>query len=93
MVIPKKVEIFGKIYKIILVDNLLEKEKYYGIISYNNQNIKLDKNLPENLLNQTFMHEIIHMILEEIGEKDLNNEKFVDLFSNALYQVFKKLLK
>lgn len=46
------------------------------------------KKQPKSHLHHTLWHEITHAILAHIGREDLNqDEAFVDLLSNAIYQV------
>jgi len=48
--------------------------------------------LTEERKQQTFFHELIHAVLDAIGEDDLNdNERFVDALSSALYQTIKTM--
>lgn len=43
-------------------------------------------------INSTFIHEIIHEILDTMGETELSsNEKFVNTFAGYLYQVIKQI--
>lgn len=54
--------------------------------------VQLDASLQGSILDHTFLHEVIHAILWEMGERRLyNNEKFVDLLSNLLCQVLRTL--
>ena len=47
------------------------------------QNFELEESAKE----QTFYHELVHAILDELGEHELsNNERFVQSFSVLLYQ-------
>lgn len=44
--------------------------------------------LPQSVKEHTFIHEVIHCILRQMGENELNkNEKFVDMFAGLLHQV------
>lgn len=36
----------------------------------------------------TFLHEVLHYILDIIDEKEYNNETFINILSNLLYQYF-----
>lgn len=46
------------------------------------------KKMPESHLNHTLCHEVTHAILDTIGREDLSqDEAFVDLLSNAIFQV------
>ena len=49
---------------------------------------KSGKGTSKEVLEQTFWHEAVHFILHRLGFEDLNdNEQFVDLIGQALYQV------
>jgi hypothetical protein len=54
--------------------------------------ITLQSSLPRlfihrSILEQNFLHELTHLILENMGESELSdNEKFVDMFAGLLYQ-------
>ena len=46
------------------------------------------KKMPVSHLHHTLCHEITHALLDTIGREDLSqDEAFVDLLSNAMYQV------
>lgn len=46
-----------------------------------------DKGIDENLVEQTIYHEVVHSILESIGENELSsNDKFVQNFALLLHQ-------
>lgn len=46
------------------------------------------KKMPQSHLHHTLCHEITHAVLDHIGREDLSqDEAFVDLLSNALFQV------
>lgn len=43
--------------------------------------------LPDDTIEQVFLHEVVHQILDKICEYKLaKDERFVDLFSKALHQ-------
>jgi hypothetical protein len=45
------------------------------------------KGIDENLVEQTLYHEVVHAILESIGENELSsNDKFVQNFALLLHQ-------
>ena len=42
------------------------------------------------MVEHTFLHELIHHILDTMGESELrDNEKFVDILSGLLHQAFR----
>jgi Zn-dependent peptidase ImmA (M78 family) len=50
------------------------------------------KSIPEESQEQTLFHEVVHAILDDIGERDLSsNERFVQSFSLLMRQFFKTL--
>lgn len=88
MKIPDKVTIMGIPYKVTEVDVVRKNEALWGEIDYQKQEIRLDKELAPQKKEQVFTHEVLHGILEAIGEKELNeDENLVQGISSALYQV------
>lgn len=46
-----------------------------------------EKGIDKNLVNQTLYHEVVHAILESMGENELSsNDKFVQGFALLLHQ-------
>lgn len=86
----KKFSLGGKKYKVKIV-NSIDDTGLGRAYSYLNK-IKISKNwngmpIPKSSMEQTFYHELVHAILDEIGEKDLSgNETFVQSFSLLLHQ-------
>jgi len=78
----------------VYIDNTLDD---LGEYSPNENHIKLKKEhegvkLAKDKVNLVFFHEVTHAILDGIGEEELYvDEKFVEKFSNVLYQVIKQL--
>lgn len=86
--IPTEFSILGIKYKIEYARELADK---LGVCDYNKAKITLlDDNLSSDLMEQTFWHEVVHVILDSIGEKELSdNEILVNKFSGALHQIIK----
>lgn len=85
LVIPESLEIGYKDYKIIQAEKpvVLDNSICYGTISYDNQEIKLDKTYKKDQLLCTLIHEVIHGI-----DDDLNiglDETAVELLGKGLY--------
>ena len=58
-----------------------------GMYLHENHTIYLSKSLTGTELEQTFLHEKMHCLLESCGKSNLSqNEGFVDLLSELLYQ-------
>ena len=70
---------------------------YLGQISLGESEIVIAQNFNgheqhQESINSTFIHEIIHGILDTMGETELSsNEKFVNTFAGYLYQVIKQI--
>lgn len=70
---------------------------YLGQISLGESEIVIAKNFNgheqhQESINSTFIHEVIHGILDTMGEIELSsNEKFVNTFAGYLYQVIKQI--
>ncbi len=84
-----KVTILGIPYQIEEVDRIEnQSDTVLGMILYAEQKIKIRASLPKELKEQTLIHEIIHGILENLGEHDLNNnERLVQSLAATVYQI------
>ena len=95
MKIPDNITIGGQIVDVKFIDHL--DNGYLGQISLGESEILIAKNFNgreqhQESINSTFIHEIVHGILDTMGETELsNNEKFVNNFSGYLYQVIKQI--
>ena len=68
--------------KRVVVDEVLCK----GTLDESMSIIEISKEFPLQSRKQTLWHEVVHGILFELGEQELNsNEGFVDAFSKQLY--------
>lgn len=95
IVIPGSFELFAQKIKIQYDEQLGFEKQCYGIADYDKNLILLQPNTngcerDEDQIEQTYLHEIIHFILNRGGYSKLSkNEDFVDSFSNGLHQVLK----
>lgn len=95
-----KIELGNVNYEINLTDKLNEKlgEDTYGKIWYNELKMFLDKNLPQDLIIQTFFHELAHAICQETSFNDMlmdnlgdnGYEIFIDNLGKRLYDIIYK---
>lgn len=88
MIIPKKVKIGNYLYNVKFIDDTsIEK---CGRSHIKKQQISINQSLSKELQSTTFLHEIIHQILDQRswGEES-NNEKLVDTLAEGFYQVLK----
>lgn len=89
--IPSQFELGGLTIKVITDETLYKRLKHGALAEYTRQLITIDPSMqvPESI-EESFYHEKVHWILFMMGEMELcNNEKFVDLFAQFLYQAIK----
>ena len=92
MKIPKSFNLLHKKYTVDYDDDLVKSKDADGNISYSRCLITLQGNYNEceydnEVHADTFCHEVVHAILHEMGEYELNEgERFVDGFSKILNQ-------
>ena len=97
MIIPNKIRIGGQDINIIKEDRLDDNK--LGTICVAEGVLKIADNF--NNLQQcesskinTFIHEIVHGILDTMGESELSgNEKFVSTFSSLLIDTIEEIVK
>jgi len=90
--IPKTIKIGGIQYTVNIAEhrNADNGDILMGEVTYVDANIYLNEKLQSDVMEQTLIHEIVHVILRHMGRKDLNeDEYFVDALALNLYQVFK----
>ena len=89
MIIPKKIKI-GNLTYIIKISNKREEQDVMGSTYIKTQDIIISRNIKREKQEETFFHEIIHAILEDMRERELgDNEKFVHGMARILYQSLK----
>ena len=77
-------------YEIVEVSDLRADDdtKLYGQISWTTCEIRIKPNQHAQQRRQTIWHEIVHVLLEQLGcNKDINNEAFTTALAHALMQV------
>jgi hypothetical protein len=95
--IPKSFKIFGHTVKVKRVKSLKDEDGKVTLGEsdiYKNEIRLLDNDtkfeLTQSQKEQTFYHELVHMILDSVGREDLSeDESLVDLISGALHQFIK----
>ena len=94
----KTIDIFGTRYTIKIVDTLDDDTKvnHYGVTINNARIIKISKNVngesqPDDELNITFLHELIHAILDT-GQylTCSSDEPLVEWLARSLYSLIKQ---
>jgi hypothetical protein len=90
MNLPRKLKVGDKWYSIEVVEAMREKD-HMGRVYYPEQKIKIGKKsstgrkYAKSDIHDTFWHELVHAILADMGEHQLNeDERFVTQFANRL---------
>jgi hypothetical protein len=95
--IPVSFEVGGKTYKVIFDEDLSHEKNKHGECWPARTLIKLQdgtkgEKLSQDYVNETFCHELVHVILDEAGREDLSrNEKIVTPCGLILYQILKTM--
>jgi hypothetical protein len=90
--IPKKFKLFGHTINVIEKEKLNSHDAKWGSVNFIRKEILIDKNLDDDFKEQTFLHELIHLIFDFLTEDELaKNEKFVNNISELLYQAFETM--
>ena len=90
MKIPNTIRIAGVEYKVRYVPSLRDGGRVlWGRIDYTGNEILLneDCNLDHQRVCLTFLHEVLHGLVEANGMKVENEEDVVEMFARGLYQV------
>lgn len=84
-----KINILGVEYTVQEVEVVNKEEPRRGEVNLLTNIIKLDKEMPLSLKNQTLMHEILHAVFDLLGMDDLSNdESKVQAIAVAIYYIF-----
>jgi len=92
IIIPEKFKLSGKTVQVIIDDDYCNDNKYLGEADFTEKLITLcnkysGKKLSKKSKEQTYFHELVHMILDSMGKDRLKwNEDFVELFAQRLYE-------
>ena len=68
----KKVNICGLSHEIVELEDSFNLDCHMGQINYQDLLIKINKNMPEELKEETLCHEIMHDILTHLGYSDIS---------------------
>ena len=86
--LPKKMKIGNKWFEIEhrheIVDPHTKKPDVMGVVNYKLKRMRIAHNYPAAEVRNTFWHETIHAILEDMGHELCENERFVTAFANRL---------
>lgn len=97
MKIPKTIQLLGVDVKVIIDNDFCDKHQVLGHANYDFLEIKLsdhyhDKKLPQDKIDENFIHELLHLILEKLGYEELRkDERFINGLSSTILQVIKQI--
>ena len=83
-----ELNILGSTYQVDFVDSISRDELKLGETDYLNQTIKILSGLHSDLETVTLIHEILHIIFNQLEFVEENNEHLVQSLATSLYQVF-----
>lgn len=97
MKIPSKIRIGGQDVEIRIVDHI-DEEKLGQICMAEGKLLIADnfstRKQSESSKANTFIHEVVHGILDTMGENELSgNEKYVSTFSSFMVDVIEEIIK
>jgi len=90
--LPSKFQLVGQTINILLKDGMSTTDAH-GLCRYDAGEIWFDSNIkPEDLKGITFYHELMHMLLNTLGQDAMrDNEGLVDSIGNLLWQAHKTM--
>ena len=83
-----ELKILGSTYQVYFVNSISREKLQIGETDYLNQRIKILTGLHAELEKVTLIHEILHVIFDQLEFDEGNNEHLVQSLATALYQVF-----
>ena len=96
MVIPKKLKVGALCYDVIVDDNY-QFSPHCGVTKRSALKIIIDGTLPPAIIEETFIHEILHCVFSQAGfiktstEKfEISEEELCERLSPILHQILKE---
>ncbi len=92
MKIPSRFKLHGQTIDVKFVKHLTKDENEVGRACFRDNIIRLQESIrgferTDEMIEVTFLHELVHFILLQMGEDGRkDNEKFTHLFSSLLHQ-------
>lgn len=93
--IPKQFQLMGQTVNVEWTDDLQHDKDAYGTANFRDNRVCIQRPskyqpLAQDKLEHIFFHELVHWILNSLGEEELMlNEKFVDTLGGLFYQAIK----
>ena len=81
-----KVDVMGTLFRIILLEKMIDLEEQDGRLDYNKKIIYCDAGQDDDKRAETLVHEVVHAYGLKIDEWDAITEKQVLLIGSLIYQ-------
>lgn len=86
---PSTVKICGVPHSVIECEDNFTTDSHFGQIEYVTCEIRINRDMPEAMKEQTLVHEILHGMLVGVGRTDLSSdETFVQTMAVAINETF-----
>ena len=88
MIIPSEIQLAGITIKTEASGIKVGGKRMIGVADYDLERIVIDlKAAPIDSVNQTYIHEVLHYVLQILGYDEINSdEQFIDSVAHLLYQ-------
>ncbi len=94
MIIPESFMLHGQVINVKSITDLMYSRGVYGQANYANNQIYIQPSnesnpIPKTVVEETFIHEMVHHIMHQLPEKyrELNSdEDFIEEFAQLLHQ-------
>jgi Zn-dependent peptidase ImmA (M78 family) len=91
--IPKKFNVAGQTYTVVMDTGIQMEEDgilydCHGLCQPQFNKITINKEAQLDRKHVTYLHELTHVILHEMGHELYHDETFISVFSGLLHQVF-----
>ena len=84
-----KVNICGIEHNVIECEDTFDIDTHFGMITYKDAVIKINKDMPEQMKKEAICQEMVHGIFVHMGREDLSqDETLVQALGNAIAQGF-----
>jgi hypothetical protein len=83
MKIPKSFTLNAITWKVKIVEDLPDR---MGQADFRNATILIEKNVNQQIMAQTFCHELLHALFFSTGRADNHDEVLIDGLSHSLHQ-------
>lgn len=85
----ERVNICGIPHTVEYCEDKFDTDTHFGHIDHRTSTIRLNKDMPQEIINETLCHEILHGIFFHLGEDELSqNERLITALGAAINQTF-----